>query len=299
MDELPFVSVILPVYNDGDRLLKCLKALYHQTYPYSCYEAIVIDNVSTENIFSICQQFPNVRYLHEAKRGSYAARNCGVRAARGKIIAFTDADCIPAVDWIFSGVRNLLSNPDAGIVAGHIEMSYLRSQPSPVEYVDRLMHLNQKLYAEKGYAATGNAFTWAWMSEKVGMFNEELLSLGDREWGERVTSQGYRVVYSRDTYVLHPARNTLYTLLKKVRLQAQYKPLLKPWTWKDLFQQMLPLGWRFYWGLMGDRDLPTLRAKFQFFLMVCAVKYAVAWEMMRSMSRTRNWVFLVCDCIAT
>ena len=108
-----------------------------------------------------------------------------MKAAKGEIIAFTDADCLPAANWISSGVRSLLSNPDAGIVAGHIEMTYLQSQPKPVEYADHLMHLNQQHYAEKGYAATGNAFTWAWMFETVGMFDEGLLSLGDREWGKR------------------------------------------------------------------------------------------------------------------
>ncbi|PSB40550.1 glycosyl transferase [Cyanosarcina cf. burmensis CCALA 770] len=228
-DSLPFISAIVPAYNDRDRLLKCLKALYLQTYLYNSYEVIVVDNNSTENIYSVCQQFPNVRYLQENKQGSYAARNCGVKAAKGEIIAFTDADCLPAANWISSGVRSLLSNPDAGIVAGHIEMTYLQSQPKPVEYADRLMHLNQQHYAEKGYAATGNAFTWVWMFERVGLFNEGLLSLGDREWGERVTLQGYRVVYSKEAYVQHPARNTLHALLKKVRFQAQYKPLLKPW----------------------------------------------------------------------
>lgn len=280
MEELPFVSVIIPVYNDSVRLLKCLKALYLQTYPYNSYEVIVVDNNSIENVFSVCQQFPNVRYLQENKQGSYAARNCGVRAARGEIIACTDADCLPAHDWISSGVQSLLSNPDAGIVAGHIEMSYLHSQPNPIEYADRLMHLNQQLYAEKGYAATGNAFTWEWMFEKVGMFNEGLLSLGDREWGERVTGQGYGVVYSKEAYVLHPARHTLHALLRKVRFQARHKPLLKPWTWKDLFRQLLPMGWSFYWNLVGDRNLPALGAKFRFLLVVYAVKYIVFWEMM-------------------
>jgi len=85
----------------------------------------------------------------------------------------------------------------------------LRSHPNPVKYVDRLMHLNQQLYAQRGYAATGNAFTAREMFEIVGMFNEELLSLGDRKWEERVTGKGYSVVYSEAAYVLHPARNTL------------------------------------------------------------------------------------------
>jgi glycosyltransferase involved in cell wall biosynthesis len=179
----PFVCVIIPVFNDSKRLLLCLRSLYCQTYPYSCYEVIVVDNGSTENIYSICHQFPNVRYLCELGRGSYAARNCGVRAAKGKILAFTDSDCIPAADWIEAGVRSLSQSPDIGIVAGHIEFFYAQSQPSPVEYMDSLMHLQQR-YAQRGYAATGNAFTWIWMFERVGMFNERLLSLGDREWGK-------------------------------------------------------------------------------------------------------------------
>ncbi|MBE9019208.1 glycosyltransferase [Chroococcidiopsidales cyanobacterium LEGE 13417] len=60
---LPFISAIVPIYNDRDRLLKCHKALYLQTYPYSCYKVIVVDNHSTENIYSVCQQFLNVHYL--------------------------------------------------------------------------------------------------------------------------------------------------------------------------------------------------------------------------------------------
>ncbi|MDV2997638.1 MAG: hypothetical protein N4J56_007343 [Chroococcidiopsis sp. SAG 2025] len=189
--------------------------MYYQTYPYISYEVIVVDNNSTENIFSVCQQFPNVKYLQENKQGSYAAKNCGVTAARGKIIAFTDSDCLPVTNWIESGVRSLLSNPDAGIVAGHIEMSYLRSQPNPVEYVDRLMHLNQQLYAQNGYAATGNAFTWAWMFEKVRLFNDNLLSLSDREWGERVSRAGYRVVYSLDSLYSTPSPNNSQSTAQK------------------------------------------------------------------------------------
>lgn len=274
----PFVSIIIPVFNDSKRLLSCLRSLYCQTYPYSRYEVIVVDNGSTENIYSVCKQFPNVRYLRELKRGSYAARNCGVRAARGEILAFTDSDCIPATDWIKAGVQSLIST-NAGIVAGHIEMSYLRSHPNPVEYMDRLMHLNQQRYAEKGYAATGNAFTWAWMFGRVGMFNDRLLSLGDREWGERVSKLGYRVVYSSDVYAQHPARATLKALLKKVRLQARHKPKIEPWKVTDLLRQLLPMGLIFYQNLLRDRTLTTLGAKLQFALVIHYVKYAIAWQM--------------------
>ncbi|PSM46343.1 hypothetical protein C7Y66_25500 [Chroococcidiopsis sp. CCALA 051] len=68
--------------------------------------------------------------------------------------------------------------------------------------------------------------------------------------GEKVTGKGYKVIYSKEAYVLHPARNTLEALLRKVRLQARYKSLLKSWTWKDLFCQVLPMVWRFYCNII-------------------------------------------------
>lgn len=56
----PFVSVIIPVFNDSKHLSLCLQALYCQTYPYSRYEVIVVDNASAENIYSVCKQLPSV-----------------------------------------------------------------------------------------------------------------------------------------------------------------------------------------------------------------------------------------------
>ena len=53
----PFVSVIIPVFNDSDRLLTCLKALEHQTYPKNLYEVIVVDNDSEDNVEKLVDQF--------------------------------------------------------------------------------------------------------------------------------------------------------------------------------------------------------------------------------------------------
>ena len=111
---MKFVSVIVPVFNNGDRLAKCLKALYVQTYPYADYEVIVVDNNSTERIDSVCEQFPNVRYETESEQGSYAARNRGLSIAKGEVIAFTDSNCIPDAEWIAAGVR-ALSDTNAGL----------------------------------------------------------------------------------------------------------------------------------------------------------------------------------------
>ena len=116
-----FVSVIIPVFNDTEKLQLCLKALENQTYPQELYEIIVIDNNSDRNITEVTKQFKQVSLTQESKRGSYAARNQGIKIARGDLLAFTDSDCIPTANWLENGVNKLLLVSNCGIVAGKID----------------------------------------------------------------------------------------------------------------------------------------------------------------------------------
>src|SRR5688572_1543548 len=116
-----FVSVIIPVYNDRARLQTCLDALHRQTYPAERYEVIVVDNGSREPLDDLMQTYPRARLEHEAQPGSYAARNRGIACARGEILVFTDADCVPAAQWLDCGVRALSASPNCGYVGGRVE----------------------------------------------------------------------------------------------------------------------------------------------------------------------------------
>jgi glycosyltransferase involved in cell wall biosynthesis len=270
----PTVSIIIPIKNDSLRLQKCLSVIANQTYA-GVIETIVIDNNSTENIYSVTSQY-QCQLITEIKPGSYAARNCGIRASTGEIIAFTDADTIPDSFWIANGVDSL-TNPIAGLVAGHIEFTFERDRPNPIEYLDSLLHLNQQVYAERGYAATASAFTFSWMFKAVGMFDDKLLSLGDRQWGERVSNAGYKVVYSPTAIVYHPARSTLKALLKKARFQARSKAIFYPWTIKELINFLLPESRKFYRTIFRDRSLKGIE-KLTFLFAHHALRYAIAYE---------------------
>src|SRR4051812_27832091 len=96
----PFVSVIVPVFNQSEPLRACLRALNGQTSPRARFEVIVVDNGSTDPVSVPTGSHSTVRVEGESKPGSYAARNRGVAIARGSVIAFTDADCVPAADWV-------------------------------------------------------------------------------------------------------------------------------------------------------------------------------------------------------
>lgn len=179
----PLVSVIIPVYNDAKRLRVCLGCL--QTQSYSPFEVIVVDNGS-DNLAAVVaavEDCPAARWVCEAMPGSYAARNRGIEVAEGEVLAFTDADCVPAADWIEAGVAALRSRANCGLAAGAIEV-VMGNPQHPVELFESVMALSQqKFVAQDHYGATANVFTWATVFEQVGRFNPALKSSGDVEWG--------------------------------------------------------------------------------------------------------------------
>lgn len=103
------ISVVVPALNEGDRIAECLSALQTQTVPAD--EILVVDGDSSDNTVEIvCQH--GFRVLQNPKRHAAAGRNIGIQEAKGDIIAFTDADCIPASDWV---EQIMLSFKDASL----------------------------------------------------------------------------------------------------------------------------------------------------------------------------------------
>ncbi|MEQ1854777.1 MAG: glycosyltransferase, partial [Chthoniobacteraceae bacterium] len=94
----PFVSVVVATYNGAATLNDCLSWLGRLNYPN--YEVIVVDDGSTDNSRGIIEQHA-VRAIHVPNGGLSRARNLGIEAARGEIVAFTDSDAFPDVDWLF------------------------------------------------------------------------------------------------------------------------------------------------------------------------------------------------------
>jgi len=155
--------------------------------------------------------------VHEQRVGSYAARNSGLKVARGQVIAFTDADCLPAPDWIEKGVAHL-KREGCMMVAGRIEI-FPRSSlnPNSVELYETRVALAQREFVKKyGFGATANLFVYKHVFERVGCFLADLKSGGDLEWCRRLNKHGLRIEYSEDIRVKHPARSSLSQLYSKI-----------------------------------------------------------------------------------
>lgn len=213
---LPFVSVIIPVFNDSARLKSCLQALEAQTYPQDSYEVIVIDNNSTEDIRAIATEFERVKFDSESKPGSYAARNKGISLAKGDVYAFIDSDCLPVSQWIEHGVKGLQA--DADLVGGEVTFTF-STQKTLSEIYDSMtnMQIKQNI-EERKVCKTANLFVQKYVFQLVGLFPDGLKSGGDVIWTKKATDAGFKLVYAAKAEVLHPARRLLPLLKKQYRV---------------------------------------------------------------------------------
>ena len=213
---LPFVSVIIPVFNDSARLKSCLQALEAQTYPQHLYEVIVIDNNSTEDIRAIATEFKRV-FDSESTPGSYAARNKGISLAKGDIFAFIDSDCLPVAQWIEQGIK-VLQAETADLVGGEVTFTF-SPQKTLSEIYDSMtnMQIEQNIQ-ERKVCKTANLFVQKYVFQSVGLFPNGLKSGGDVIWTKKATDIGFKLVYAAEAEVLHPARRLLPLLKKQYRV---------------------------------------------------------------------------------
>ena len=135
------VSIIIPIYNLEKSINSCIESLMKQNYPFNKLEVIIIDDGSTDESASICQEyaerFPNILFLHQENKGVSAARNLGIKHATGKYIFFLDADdrfsentIKDCVDF-FKSVQNkvdLITYPIETLYQGRILKPHFRYQ---------------------------------------------------------------------------------------------------------------------------------------------------------------------------
>ncbi len=221
--DLPFVSVVVPLLNDERRIAGCLRALLSQTYPRERYEVIVVDNGSTDGSCIAVRLFPVTLLSETATRGSYAARNVGLRRARGEIYAFTDSDCTPAPGWLAEGVRAIQAGAD--LAGGNVRFVF-SPRPSGAEIQDAIANLRVERYIrEEGAAVTANLFVRAAVFAAVGPFASGLGSGGDKLLTQAATRAGYRLVYAPAAEVAHPTRRLAALLKKQYRVGRGHRSL--------------------------------------------------------------------------
>lgn len=115
VDDAPFFSVVMPTYNRASMLPRSLGSLLNQEF--ADFEVLVCDDGSDDETARIVAELgdPRIRYLFQENRGVSAARNLGIRHARGRAVCFLDSDDEAAPQWL-ARISDHFSDPAVGIV---------------------------------------------------------------------------------------------------------------------------------------------------------------------------------------
>lgn len=198
--------MVVPARNSPRAVIVLLDALAEQTPSAGTVEVIVVDDASSDATPDVVEADGRATLVRRTRRGgSYAARNAGLERAGADILAFTDADCRPARDWLERGLE-ALEREQADLAGGRIDMP-LPSTPRLAELVDVAANMDQENYVTRlGFAATANLFVRRAVFDEVGRFNARLVSGGDVELVRRATAAGFRLAYAPDATVSHAPR---------------------------------------------------------------------------------------------
>src|SRR5204862_3108660 len=226
LNQTPSVSIVVCSYNGAATLRGCLESLGKIDYPK--FEIILVDDGSTDNTAQIASEFPNVRYIHQPNRGLSAARNTGAAAARGAVFAYTDADCMADVDWLYYLIGTLTSSDFAGVGGPNVPppaktwihacVAAAPGGPSHVLLTDTVAE----------HIPGCNMAFWRWAFENVGGFDPEYHAAGDDvDFCWRLQQAGSVIAFSPTAIVWHHRRFTLRAFRKQQEGYGEAESLLR------------------------------------------------------------------------
>lgn len=208
------VSVIVPTRNRPQDLRRCLEALAAQDFTAAGYEVIVCDDGSDEDVRSVVEEVKseglNLRYVRQPPRGPAAARNLGIREARGRVVAMTDSDTLPDRVWLRKLYEALAAHPDAVAVEGKV---YANNEGEFDPLGEGPTNFTGGVYLTCNCAYRREALL------RVGGFDETFPypAYEDTDLAASALELG-RIVWQPEAIVLHPQRRlTLRAVLKKLR----------------------------------------------------------------------------------
>src|SRR4030095_812632 len=225
LNAYPKISVVVCVYNGERTIDSCLASLEKLNYPN--YEVIVVNDGSTDRTRQIAENYDYIRLINQENQGLSAARNVGIQAATGEIIAFTDADCMADADWLtylaarfqsseFEAVGGPnLPPPDDSFIASCVAVS--PGAPAHVllddEVAEHIPGCNMAFRREALNAING--------------FDPIFRAAGDDVdvcW--RLQNKGYKIGFSPAAVVWDFRRNTVRDYLKQQRGYGKAETLL-------------------------------------------------------------------------
>lgn len=210
----PLVSVIVPNYNYAHALGLCLRAIQAQTY--SQVEIVLVDDGSTDNSVEVAESLGVLAIRMPANSGCGAARNVGVRHAKGDILFFLDSDIALDPGAVEAAVELLTSDPNIGAVCGNYEPEPLNRGSLAKEYRNLFHHYYWR--AAEGptdILVPGLSAMTRKVWDEVGPFSEHLPQTEAASVAQRLTDR-YEIRLTSTVRGRHDDDPNLRVALRKV-----------------------------------------------------------------------------------
>ena len=222
------ISVIVPAHNAAQTIEDCVQGLLQQSVDRALYEIIIVDDGSTDSTPEIAADHPSVRVVRQRNAGPAAARNRGAREARGEILLFTDADCVPAGDWIeqmaapfeaadgIVGAKGIYRSDQRALMARFVQLEYEEKyrRMAGYEYID--------------FIDTYSAGYRRDVFLENGGFDESFptASVEDQEFSFRLAQQGLKMVFVPGACVYHLGHADTVTKYVRKKFKIGYWKVL-------------------------------------------------------------------------
>ncbi|HUH76520.1 MAG TPA: glycosyltransferase family A protein [Devosia sp.] len=209
----PRVSVIIPHLNDAEQLRHCLASLARQQSAPP-FEVIVVDNGSSQ--LPVFAEQAGARLLRETTPGPGPARNLGAAQAKAPILAFIDADCTAAPNWLAALVGVFDARPEIDVLGGDIRIRPQQADRlTAIEAYESIYSYRTQLYVEQyGFTATGNMAVRADAFRAVGPFGG-IGTMEDTAWGQRASAMGHKLGYVAEARVYTPSCRSFGELARR------------------------------------------------------------------------------------
>jgi glycosyltransferase involved in cell wall biosynthesis len=219
------VSIIIPAKNEAEYLGQCLKSLSELNFPKEHYEVIVADNGSDDDTVVIaeahCVKIVNL----PEKRTISAVRNGGVAKSSGDILVFLDADCTVSVNWLLCA-EPYFEREDVSCFGSS---PIIPEKATWVEKTWFLVRKSEQQVFERQWQESTNMFIPKDVFEKVGGFNENLMTCEDVDLSYRLLELGKIISDSRIVAIHHRDPKTMkdFFLKEKWRGKSNYSGLFQ------------------------------------------------------------------------
>nr|ADI22506.1 glycosyltransferases, probably involved in cell wall biogenesis [uncultured verrucomicrobium HF0500_08N17] len=224
------VTVIIAVFNSEDTIIHCLDSLAEQSINREDFEVICVDDGSTDSTSKLLKEYNhilNYKVVRHENNGPAFSRNKGAQLAEGKIILFTDADCILDGNWIIEMIEPFKNESITGV-----QGSYRTKQKKLIALFDQIdMESRYKKLKKNDYIDSIATYSAAYRRDtflKYGGFNTNYKQASgeDFELSFLLSKEGHKLIFSENAICYHKHPDSIIKYLKTKFSRGYWRTLL-------------------------------------------------------------------------